>query len=68
MEGISNDTVLPPFTPGKDIHAQSQSMIGTFDEDISKIIMIEEVYRLMIYQNNNMCIFSQVFSHQLCVF
>jgi hypothetical protein len=42
LVGLVGDSVPPPFTPGKDIHAHSQAQIGQFMEDLSKIAVTEE--------------------------
>ena len=42
LESIQLDTLAPPFAPGKDIHAHSQTSIGVFTEDLSKIHLTEE--------------------------
>jgi hypothetical protein len=56
LAGLVGDSVPPPFTPGKDIHAHSQAQIGQFMEDLSKITVTEdddEVLRSWNFSSNS---------------
>jgi len=42
LECIPLDTIAPPLAPGEHIYAHSQTSIGVFTEDLSKIHLTEE--------------------------